>query len=374
VLAVAVAALHLFNTSTDTELVSGGVSQGTGINTFDVTFSLDGGTIFALGSTSAGGSQLTAFNTATHSAIASLAISTAAEAVTVGPNGLVYVSLPNQILELDPLTLQTTAGGRIAASGTPGRLTFTPDGRFAVAANQVTGSALIVVALGTHTATSPSLGLPPITTLECVGTDTVLALAAGTIYQVNLSATPTLTQLPIAGIPAGVGAIAISNEVPGGTVTTVPNLYAIANQTIYQIDLANSFVRKFPVASTVNAGAISYAAPPVTTQQARPALLLAYGTAQSILPSTKSAPLVIQVLDADGRPIIGVPVSFQSSSNSATVSPASVTTGANGYALARLTAPSTPGPITVSASVALLSAAATFNINVSSTAGGNGQQ
>src|SRR5579862_5534861 len=49
-LAVAAGTLHLFNTSTDTEIVAGGLSQGTGITTFDVTSSLDGTTLFALGS------------------------------------------------------------------------------------------------------------------------------------------------------------------------------------------------------------------------------------------------------------------------------------------------------------------------------------
>ena len=105
-LAVAASTLHLFSTSTNTEVVSGGLSQGSDITTFDVASSLDASRLFALGSTTAGGSQLTAYNTATLAVTGNLAILQAATAVAVGPNGLVYVSVADEILEINPATLQ----------------------------------------------------------------------------------------------------------------------------------------------------------------------------------------------------------------------------------------------------------------------------
>jgi adhesin/invasin len=370
-LAVAAGTLHLFNTTTNGEVVPGGLSQGTGINTFDVASSLDGTTLFALGSTSAGSSQLTAFATATNSASATLVLPQVATAIAVGPNGLVYLSLPNQVLELDPRTLQPTFGGTISVSGTPGQLIFTPDGQFAVAASQSLqqGSNLLVITLATHVATAYNLALPQITSLQTIGIDTILALANQGLYEITLSNPISVTQLQVTGLAASVHAIALSNEVPAGTVQTVQNIYAVAGADIYQINAANdNLVAQYPLGSAVSAAALSFVAPALTTTQSRPSLLLTYGTGQSILPSGTSEPLVVQVLDTNNHPLMGVPVQFQSSSNSATLSSTASTTGANGYAVTYLTAPATTGSISVTATAGGL--IATFTINVSSSANG----
>ncbi len=145
VLAVAAGTVHLYSTSTDAELVSGGVSQGTGINTLGIAASLDSTTIFAVGSNGTGTSQLNAISSSTYTVTGTLALSQPATAVSVGPNGLVYVSLPNEILEVDPRALQATFNGAISISGTPGPLVFTPDGQFAVGANQSSfGNSLLI--------------------------------------------------------------------------------------------------------------------------------------------------------------------------------------------------------------------------------------
>ena len=156
----------------------GGVSQGSGINTFAIAASLDSSTIFALGSGGTGTSQLTAISTTNYAATATLSLSQTATAVSVGPNGLVYVSLPNQILEVDPRTLQTTYNGAISVSGTPGPLVFTPDGQYGIAVNQSSfGNSLLIVSLATHTATDPGLGIARAHSLLVTGVDTVVALS-----------------------------------------------------------------------------------------------------------------------------------------------------------------------------------------------------
>ena len=109
-LVVAASNLHIFETTKDQELVPGGVN--TGVTIFDVAVSLDGKTAYALGTSTSGGSQLNAIDLTTNTkGTAQYGILGTATAVAVGPNGRVYVSNQNQIIELDPTTLQPTAGG-----------------------------------------------------------------------------------------------------------------------------------------------------------------------------------------------------------------------------------------------------------------------
>jgi uncharacterized protein (TIGR03437 family) len=293
-----------------------------------------------------------------------------ATAVTVGPNGLVYVSLPNEILELDPRTLQPTAGGAMELTGTPGPLVFTPDGQYAVTANQYTfaNSTLLLVALATHTVSAPNLQLPVLSGLQTTGIDTVTGFTGQNIVQITVSSPISVTQLQAPGAVLG---LAASNEVPAGAIANVRSLFAATATDIYQINPAtSSFPSRFPLENSISPGAVSFTTPTLTAAQTRVASLLTYGTNQAILPSASTEPLVVQVLDINNHPIMGVPVQFQSSSNFATLSSSSVLTQANGYALIYLTAPAATGPITVTASVGSLNA--NFNIDVTSTAGGAG--
>src|SRR5579862_7229099 len=111
VLAVAAGALHLFNAGTNAELVPGGIAAGSGMTTIGVAASLDSSSIFALGSDGSSTGVLTSINTTNFGVTATLQLVGAPTAVSVGPNGLVYVSMPDQILEVDPRTLQVTFNG-----------------------------------------------------------------------------------------------------------------------------------------------------------------------------------------------------------------------------------------------------------------------
>ncbi len=365
VLAVAAGSLYLLNTTTNSQIVAGGLSQGTGLNTFGVAASLDATTVYALGKSSSGSSQLTAFNLATNSASASVAFSSVATAVTVGPNGLVYVSLPNQILELDPRTLKATAGGTISVTGTPGGLVFTADGQYAAAVNSASfaSSTLFVVTLATHAVSTPSLGLPLLSGLVASGMDTITGFSGENVYQISIANTITLA--PPLQVPSfGILALAASNEVPA------QNLFALTATDVYRINASTTtIVSHFPLENSINAGALSFAAPSLPAAGTRAASLLAFGSTQTIAPSASSEPLVVQVLDSDNQPVSGVAVQFQSSSISAPLSASSVLTQANGYALTYLTAPASTGTITVTATVGSL-APVNFKVAVSAAAGG----
>jgi uncharacterized protein (TIGR03437 family) len=369
-LAVAAGTLHLFNTTTDTELVPGGISQGNGINTFGVASSLDASTVIAIGSNStAGTSQLTAISTATRNVAATVGFSQLATAISVGPNGLLYVSLPDEILELDPRTLNTTYGGTMSAGGTPGPLVFTPDGQYALAVNQSgLGNSLFVVTLATHAVTAPTLGLPQLTAVQVTGVDSVIALSSQGLYEVTISNPLAVSQWPVSGFAVGdTSAIAVSNDVPSATHATVQAAYLASGTNLYQLNPeSNTVESRAVVATNVIPGALSYVPPALPEAQLSPASLLAYGTNQTIAPSASSEPLVVQVLSSTNQPISGVTVQFQTGSSGAALSSASATTGTTGYALTYVTAPAATGPIIVTAMVGSLTA--DFTVQVSSSA------
>ena len=88
------------------------------------------------------------------------------------------------------------------------------------------------------------------------------------------------------------------------------------------------------------------------------------GNNQSAVTSAAfGAPLVVEVVDVNGNPVAGVPVTFAVSSGSATVSNPSATTGTNGQASANVTAGSGAGTITITASAVGLNASFTLTSN-----------
>ncbi len=381
VLAVAAGTTYLFSTASGNALVAGGVSQGAGVKTYAIASSLDSSAIFALGTTGSA-SQLNSISTSSYAVTATANLPQVATAVSVGPNGLVYVSLPGQILQLDPITLQPTYNGTISVDGTPGPLVFTPDGQYAASANQSAfSSSVIILSLATLTATTPSLGLPPLTSLLLTGTDTLLGLSSQGVYVITLSPLSAgLADVP--NLTGGVLSGAVTNEVPVGVHSAVQSAYLLSSGTIYQYNPSTQSVTgQYAVTSGVSAATISYLVPAVTTAQSQPVSLLTFGNNQGVLPDARSEPLVVQVLGTNNVPISGVTVGFQASGAAATLSAASAVTGSNGYAMVYLTASDTSGLATVTATAGTLSTVFSLNISTSvqtpgptlSIVGGQGQ-
>lgn len=370
VLVVAAGNTYLFSTVTGNTLVGGGVSQGAGVDTYAVAASLDSSTIFALGVVGSE-SELSSISVASGAITKTIAFTQVATAVSVGSNGLVYVSLPGQILELDPITLQPAYTTSIAVNGTPGPLVFTPDGQYAVSANLAAFSnSLIILTLATHSATTPSLGLPPLTSLLAIGANSLLGVSGQGLYQIALSP----LSVGLANVPNISGAVlagATTNDVPTATHTNVQSVFLLSSGTIYQYNPSTHTVTdQYAVASGITAGSISYLVPALTTTQSQPASLLTFANNQSILPNSRSEPLVVQVLGTNNVPLSGVTVAFRTSGAAATLSAASAVTGANGYAQVYLTAEDTSGPVTVSATAGSVSA--NFSLNISTSTQNSG--
>lgn len=374
-LAVVAGTLHLFNTATNAELVPNGISQGVGFSTVGVAASLDSTSLFALGSNGSDSGVLTAINTTSYSVTGTLQLAEVPTAVSVGPNGLVYVSMPNRVLEVDPRTLQVTFNGTIYTSGTPGPLTFTPDGLYALGVNQSGfGNSLILVTLANHTSSDPPVGLQEITSLQATGLDTVLVLSSQGVYELTVSGPTTVTASPVqasGAAPGSVIAAAISNDVPTANHTTIQAVFLATATSLYQYTpSSNTVLNPSQISPAVTPGALSYEVPARTLSTSQPATLVTHGNNQSILPNTTSEPLVVQVLDPNNLPISGYNVRFQISGAGATLYNSSSITGTNGSAVTYVTASATTGTVTVTATVQSLST--TFTVNVSSTAqGGN---
>lgn len=372
-LAVAAGNVYLFNATTNAEVVAGGVSQGAGITTIGVAASLDSTSIFALGTNTAGIAQLNSISTSSRAISGSLALTESATAVSVGPNGLVYVSMPDQILEVDPRTLKPTFNGQIVVSGTPGALVFTPDGQYALGITQ--SGSLVVVSLAAHTASIPGVGVGQIASLQVIGVDKVLALTSGgLVYPITISPLNVSPSLPISGVGArGVIGVATTNDVATAAHPSVLAAFMVSENSLYQyIPSTNSILTPFPVGSNVSPGAITYAVPAVTTAQSTPASLITFGNNQTILPGTTSEPLVVQVLDPNSVPVSGVSVQFQAGSDATLLTTSSVT-GSDGYAVTYLNAPTITGVVTVTANVVGTQITpVTFSVNVTPAAQGAG--
>jgi uncharacterized protein (TIGR03437 family) len=85
-------------------------------------------------------------------------------------------------------------------------------------------------------------------------------------------------------------------------------------------------------------------------------------TQTAIINTAFANPLIVQVNNANGAPVGGIPVTF-TSTGGAILSTTSTTTGSNGQALVTVTAPSTAGAVTVTATAAGFTQ--TFNLTVS---------
>ena len=253
-LVVAAGSLHVFDTSSNNDLLPNGLANVSGL--VDVALSLDGTEAFALSATASSGSTLYAVNLSTLAVVATLPIQGQATGVAVGPNGYVYVSTVNEFLEINPATLITTANGIIALNATPTKAVFTPDGKYALLINQtpITGSSVIEIDLNAHVVanTIPNFNTV-LTRLLVAGNNVIYA------YSTQTQSLYLITVVPFGISPAqpagfqfnNVTTAGLSSEVAGGTLTTAHYLYVASGVTLYRVDLTqNQLSGQQPLSAT----------------------------------------------------------------------------------------------------------------------------
>jgi hypothetical protein len=123
-------------------------------------------------------------------------------------------------------------------------------------------------------------------------------------------------------------------------------------------------VRKtmFGCAVALVAACSNHSSEPVTTKPNHTIVMTSQsGNGQTGLVNTMlSAPLVVSIIQSDDTPISGTPVTFAVTSGSATVSPTTTTTDANGQAKTLVTFGATPGVVRITATATALSQSTTF--------------
>jgi len=371
-LIVAGTTAHIFDTTKDQELVPGGIAPNSS-NIFDVAISLDGKKAYVLGTTAAGGSQVNVIDLTTNTLLATFyGVLGTATGITVGPNARVYVTTLNQIIELDPTTLQPTTAGVIGVNARPGKPVFTPDGKYLVAVNQtpLTGSSILLVDLGLHQVVNfvPNNNVV-FDTLLVANSTTIFAYSSQNqgLYQLTISAAGSIAigAANAGGVPTTfVTGVALSNELPFAGNPTAHYLFVASGNILYRVDLTVGQITAQTPLPNQQFTALEYIGLPST---GAPVVLLGYGDKQSIATGATTLPLVVRVLDTNGKPVMGATVTFSANVNTASVSPTSATTGANGFASTTLTGPPTNGTVTVLATAGKQQLAFTVTVGTSST-------
>lgn len=254
---------YFIDTATDTLLNGGGGITVTG-TPIDVAFSLDSLTAYIL-SNGAFTAYVTPVDLTTLAVGTNLQLPIAGSAtgIATGPNGLLYVSAPNGLFEINPRTLTVTPGtdtsqaATLPVAGTnPGKVQFTSDGQYAIALNRTSAGPAIVFNLGTRTGSVVSganlngasldqlvIGLNNRIFVHSTQNQ-LLELSLGGGFSVS----PILTNLPSGSL---VQSILPSNEAQAKTLF----LIAVANgaSTLYGVDLATNTLlspqQGFPLAN-----------------------------------------------------------------------------------------------------------------------------
>ncbi len=365
--------IQIYDISTDSSVASTGVAAPNAGNFVDVAASLDSKRVFGLAVTGSG-SQLVAINLSSNTVAGTVGVPGIATAVSTGPNDLLYVSTNNLIMVVDPRTLNVIQ--QISVNGTPGKIVFTPDGTLALVPNLFpqSGPALWVVSTASNTI---SFNIPEtsfsanviLTKVFPVSSNRVLAYSSGssTLYDISLNPL-TVSPFSFSGV-GGTNAAGVSTDIATTSHAITHYAFFVGGATVTRIDLSgNSLSGTLPLSTS--AGAISVTGPAVTG--GTPANLLLFGNNQTVATSSASLPLVVRVIDAQGNPLAGIPVTFATTATGATLATASATTTNDGFALTSLTAPTTAGAVTVTASAGTLSGQFTVNVGTGSTTSSGG--
>ncbi len=339
----------------------------------DLAVSIDSTQAFGLISSSAG-LKVAVVNLSSGTLAASYAVpGLNGSGISVAPSGLVYVSTQNAVLELDPNTFEVRYN--IPATGRPGRVYYTPDGKTGVAANEtpVNGTEAFVINLvnRTLTTTIPQSSFPGNVTLDQiipVNDNRAIAYssAAQSLYDMTLNP-PSV--VPFSFSKAGsVSAVAASNSVPTANDPNTQFLFFTSNSTAYRVDL-NAGQITGQQALTGTAGYLSFSSPGTSGEPA--AAVFTFGDNQSVAPNAESALLVVKVVDSQGRPISGVAVTFSTTSKGVTFSNASSLTDNAGNASTSVKVTIT-GVVTVNVTAGALTTSFTVNVGSSGAGGPTG--
>jgi uncharacterized protein (TIGR03437 family) len=350
--------VQIFDTSND-RVVSALGNLDVGTNPIDVAVSLDSSRAYVLSADSA---RLTSIDLNTMAVLGNVAIGSLPTAVTVGPNGVLYVSAQNAIYEIDARSLAIRA--TIQLTGQPGKLQFTPDGLHAVALNQNAFTARSAFVLDVAKRTVGDVVISGIALTDIAVIDNTTAYGVGgpnsIVYTINLN----FGDDRVVGVsPASFGGVTLSNVTDLAVSGQLPRsqyLLAAASSGLQRINLQTNELAgpiELPGAARLHV----LASPGVPGSAAS---IIQYNATQTAAAGQPALPVSVRILDQNGFPVSGVSVTF--STTTAGISPVTTTSSLDGIAAATFTVPAgmTTGSIPITASVANGARTAQFTINV----------
>ncbi len=363
---VAAGSLHAFATATDTEETLAPIS-GT---VLDVDASVDGTQIFLL-TLSGTTYSVASLSTVTKTVTNTVNVPANATALTVGPNGLIYVSAAGTVSEIDPNTHVLL--NQYPVNAAPAKPAFTPDGHYLITANQQAGgtAAVTVVDLFAHSvagAIQPS-ALPTgaiLDSLYAASNNLVVGCskAAQALFDISLSPLG-LTAAPFVSSGTQVLAAAVTPDVAVGHHPATTSLFYLTSSGVTRVNLA-TLTTNGTISSAVPEAALSVVQPEAFGQNTN---YILYGNNQSVPVGTISQPLAVRVFDANGVPQAGVNVAFTGPSNLLITAPTS-NTNSLGYATTTVQVLSGTGQMTIGVSIAATTSAS-FTLNAVAGSGGS---
>ena len=267
--------------------------------------------------------------------------------IAAAPNNQIYVTASDGFYEIDSITGALLA--RIKLGGLPGKVAFTPDGKFALVANQppfnAAGLAFLIdldarTLAGTLTSAGANAGLV-LDQLAAVDNTTFYGVSTATQQLVRISLDPSnardpltlaTTGFPLAGL-AGVRALTVSGEQPQARYIYVATADSLSRGSLGSGETQDRSLVVEPAALQL-AGAASVATP---------AGYAKFNDGQTVAAGSITQRLVLRAWGSDGLPVFNKTVQFSTQAAGVTIETPVSRTTSEGYAGTRVIAPETPG-------------------------------
>jgi uncharacterized protein (TIGR03437 family) len=353
-------AVRIYDTATDQEITGINSCGDTPCTPVDVDFAPDSSRAYILNSNG----SIAAINLGNNTIGSRLSLSNGPSTLMTGPNGLLYVTAQNALLEIDGRENITQIGNEIPLVGSNClRTQFTPDGSRAVIACNVIGSTQIyVVDITTRTVSQATIANAVAERFKVISNSSALYYigVSNTVYRGGLVAplsNPIQLELAGTGLLTGGRYLVTSDEQP-----TNRYFFSNVNNTLSRINLeTNSLNSSLSQPTFIGPSFFTGRAP-----TGIPFSLITINPTQNVIQGTRGRPLVVRVLDNATRPLSGVTVNFASTSQAIQFDSTAAISNKDGYAMVNYTAPTVTGTYTITASASGVQGQG-FTLNVTNT-------